>query len=200
MAVKKYSEKTAVSVIGSMLKYNRKNDPREVLGYSWIDGSGRQCAVNGYMAFRLAVPVAGLPDVPAGWTTIDLDRLFPASLEKHTRLETPDAAEVAALIAYDRRTGSAGNPCHNMYMFGDGLPVVNTAYLRDMLRVFPDAEYYFSNNVSPIYVKSEHGDGVILPIRVDDEKKRARRVLPDEKPADNRPAWSLAAFAAKFAA
>ena len=57
--VKKYSEKAAFKVIGCMLDYCRRNEKRELLQYSWIDGEGRQCAIDGFRAFRLAAPLEG---------------------------------------------------------------------------------------------------------------------------------------------
>lgn len=186
MMNKKYSEKAAFKVVNGMLDYCRRHEKRELLQYSWIDSEGRQCALNGYIAFRLASPLEGLPEMPDGETPIDLARVFPR-LDGLRELQTPDAAEVAALIAYDRQHDSRRR---YMYSFGPGLPVVNSLYLRDMLTVYPDARFYFSNIISPVLVISEHGDGVILPIRVaTDEMQQRREII-----------YNLSTFAQRFAA
>ena len=84
------------------------------------------------------------------------------------------AACVAALLAWDR---SHSTRKRFMYMFGAGLPVVNTAYLRDMLKVFPDAQFFSRGTIAPIMVKSSYGEGIIMPIRIDEKYRERREVV-----------------------
>lgn len=56
-----------------------------------------------------------------------------------------------------------------MYIFGDGLPAVNPAFLKAAVQTFPDAKIYCHKNkgtLSPIYLNSfGNGDAVIMPMR-----------------------------------
>lgn len=185
--MKKYSEKAAAAVLNSVLKYTRNNDCREALWYAWQDVDGRQCVIDGFRAFRLAVPVEGVPQMPEGMTPVDLPRVYEGAERGALReIPAPTPAELAALAAYDRAHGGA---LRYMYMFGEGLPVVNLAYLRDALKVFPDARLFVRDVISPVILKSTHGDGLILPIRIDDRFRKRREVV-----------YSLSTFAQRYAA
>lgn len=179
---KDFSEKTAVKVIDSMLK-EKEIGERYNLRFTWWDDCDRVCAVDGFRAFRVAANLKGLPVLADGVDHMDLDRLFPA-LDGLRELEKPELSELNALAAYDRRHDGKKR---GKYMFGPGLPVVNLHYLRDALRVYPDLRLYYSDNVSPILIMSEHGDGVILPIRVPDDWRERRETI-----------WNLPTFAARF--
>lgn len=52
----------------------------------------------------------------------------------------------------------------------DAMPLgnafVSASKLAGMLEVFPDALIYVSSAVDPVYLKSENGDGILLPVRV----------------------------------
>ena len=199
-----FNEKTAANVIKSMI---RAKNVREDLRTTWIDDNGRQCACDGYRAYRIKAPIAGLAD--AGKTVINLDKIFPQDMGEFKQLDAPTLDELNALADDDKahtirtRKGQTvydDDAPRGVYMFGnDEKPVVNLAFLRDMLKLYPDAEIYYKNNVSILYFKSAGGDGALLPIRYD--KPRARRPIPaprtKSKPA--APAFSLAQFAARYA-
>ena len=77
----------AVKVIEKILAVTKK-DNRMNLAYPWIDPQGRQCVCNGYVAYRLKnhLPLPERPD-EAG-EAIDLDRIFPASLQIFPNADT----------------------------------------------------------------------------------------------------------------
>lgn len=180
-----YSAKTAQKVIHDMLTGAVLGD-RECLRYTFTDDAGRVCALDGFRAFRVAAPVEGLPVMPEGLTPVDLARIWP-DRNGMKPLEKPDLTELDALISYDRKHAKA--PGRYMFKFGKGLPVVNASYLRDALRVYPDARLFYKDNFTPVLVLSEYGDGVVLPCRVSDEQRERRTVI-----------YSLSTFAARFAA
>lgn len=183
----KYSEKTATAVINSILKYTRKHETREALWYAWRDADGRQCVVDGFRAFRVFTPLAAVEEMPENFATpIDLERVYKqvGTGELH-ELEAPAPADLEALIAYDRQCSSRKRW---LYMFGPGAPVVNVKYLRDALKVFPDARLYCRDALSGIILRSAHGDGVILPIRVQNVTDERREII-----------YNLSTFAARFA-
>ena len=207
--MKKYTEKNAVSVIGKMLR-GMKNEPRESLRYTYIDGVGRQCSCDGYRAYRLNKPVEGLPDMPAHLKGIDLDKIFPAAADL-LPLPLPSLDDVKAVCAADRVNKS--EPRRYQWAFGDGLPVVNAQYLRDMMQVFPDAVAMWRGLYSPILFVSAHGDGVLLPMRyqasprlsAEENAQRQKdfqtpRQIPRQQAAPRVPVFSSVQFAARYAA
>ena len=128
---------------------------------AWLDEEGRQCLCGGYRAIRLNTPVEGLkePDNP---NHFDLGKIFLHPFPTDT-LKLPTTGELKAYIA---DPASPRNDKTVMYDFGDGLPMVDAKYLKDMLDVFPDAIATYDGTPShAIYFHSEKGDGILLPIR-----------------------------------
>ena len=71
----------------------------------------------------------------------------------------------------DTRWGARGT---YVYDFGDDLPMVNAAFLKDIMDILPDAKAYATNNpwrgekrveTSGIIFRSEAGDALLLPVR-----------------------------------
>ena len=182
MKYTKFSEKTASKTVLSMITGDVYGG--DSLRYTFTDDAGRVCALDGFRAFRIAAPLEGLPVLPDGLAHVDLGRVYPNAADM-IELEKPDLLELDALISYDRKHG--GKMAFT-YRFGKGLPVLNAIYLRDALRVFPDARLFYKDNISPVLFISEHGDAVVLPIRVDDANRERRKII-----------WSLSTFAAKYA-
>ena len=208
-----FNEKTAASIIGKMLKAKQIKG-RECLQYTWIDEKGRQCSCDGYRAYRLYTPVAGLPDIPAG-LAIDLNRIFPDDACALAELETPAVDFVQALIkddaAHKTHTKKSvdyyddGDTRRGLYTFGKDLPAVNIKYLFDILRVFPDAKIYShvrtyqgKKLIPNLYVVSEYGDALLMPVKHDGDSEKRPTPQPAKKAA--APAFSLAQFAARYAA
>lgn len=183
MSYTSFNAKTAARIVLHMITGDVW-DNRDALRYTFTDDAGRVCALDGFRAFRIAAPLEGLPVLPEEFQRADLAAVFPKR-DGMKELYKPDLAELDAIIAYDRRHGGRER---YTYHFGEGLPVVNAVYLRDALRVFPDARLYYSTNVAPVLFESEHGDAVVLPIRIDDSRRGRRGII-----------WSLATFAARFA-
>lgn len=213
--MKRFSEKAAAATIARILK--KADKAREALHYTWIDDKGRQCALDGFRAFRLDTPIAGLPGLPANIQPFPLHTIYEKLAPMNMReLPRPEPDELAALAADDKKYKLKGGRYYEDdekhvrgdYCFGEGLPVVNLEYLMDVYKVYPDAELYFENVVSPIYIKSQYGDGLLLPIRyMHGLNTPARREWKHLKPAAVKPertpkssaAYSLDAFAARFA-
>lgn len=190
--MKKFSEKTAAAVLGKMLRAAQK-EPRESLRYAWIDSAGRQCCCDGFRAYRLNKPVPNLPDMPAHLSGIALDRIYPD--KKGLReITLPALDDVKAICAADRANKS--EPRRNQFPLGEGLPVVNPLYLRDMMQLFPDARCYVGAAFGAVLFTSQHGDGLICPIRTNNTSPRQ---IPS-KAAPSVPVYSAAQFAARYAA
>ena len=199
-----YNEKTAARLLNAMIA--GADDNREFLKHAWIDNDGRMCACDGFRAYRLNVPVAGVPDIDAE-KAIDLDKLFP-NMDEYKPLELPSLPDVRAMIDEDKRTEKRGEITPSYcFTFGTGengeqLPAVNLRYLADALQLFPDARAYYKNTVSPILFQDENGDAIILPIRLaacSDIDATKRRTPPAPIVKDTMPALGLRTFAALYA-
>lgn len=161
-------EANAARTISALLKAAKKDSGRTALHYAWIDGKGRQCVCDCFRAFRLneALPLEERP-ADAG-DPIDLDKVIPDIRKGYAAVALPDVKEVKAFIALER--AAKGRKCSPVWDLGRGKPVVNAAYLVDLLNVLPDAtEIYCGGLFSPLYAKSERGDAVLLPVRSEEK-------------------------------
>jgi len=201
-----YDEKTAARLINSMLASVEESRP--TLKKAWIDAAGNMCACDGFRAYRLHTPVAGVPDEEAE-NGIDLDKVFPADVYAYKPLELPTLADVRCMIEEDKRKKKRDGDASFIFTFGmsdDGeqLPAVNLLYLADVLQMFPNALAYYKNPVNPIVFKDENGDALVLPIRImNGESKgidptKRRQAIPQPK-KDKTPALGLRTFAALYA-
>lgn len=172
----------AARIISAMLK--EQLNSRKALAYPWIDGQGRQCACDGFQAYRLRshLPLAERPD-DAG-KPIDLDRIFPPNLNGWKPLPMPTAKELRAFIAVERAKWQGKPKDFNAaWSFGDYAPSVNARYLLNAATVFPAAKTIFWNTlVSPLVLPCDAGDALVMPIR-DAKKSQPAPASDDERKA-----------------
>ncbi len=156
----------ATKAIAKILK-DLKDDPSEGLRYPWIDEQGRQCVTDGFQAFRLNEPLPLIERPDDAGKAIDLTRVIPPSVEGWKSLPMPSAKELRAFIAAERAKWT-GRRCDftPVWDFGPNEPSVNANYLLNAAQVFPNAaEIFWDTLVTPLVVRCDAGDGVILPIR-----------------------------------
>ena len=137
-----------------------KEEAPEYLHGAWVDQHGLLCACDGFRAYRfgmcnetLAVPMAPTdqerPDISSVFMPFEKD-------EEKIRLERPTLSELKGKKSFS---------------FGDGLPTVNVSYLRDVLRMFPDAILSCMKTkpqISPVHFNAPgFGDAIVLPMRPD---------------------------------
>lgn len=204
-----FNEKTAARVMNAMFNAN-KNDVRPLIHHAWIDEKGRQCALDGYRAYRLNRPVPGVPDMDAS-QGLNLAKIIPtaAALADYIPLELPSLDDVKTMIAEDneKQKGIAAKKRDYIYTFGldeqgRQLPAVNLKYLADMMTMYPDAVAYCKpDSLTTLYFKSSDGDGVLLPIRLSGEKapmaRQRRQPAPKkDKPEKGLPVYGLRTFLA----
>lgn len=130
----------------------------------------KQYACDGHRAIRLNTPIdLPAPPVPC---TIDFDRIFDeARHNATTRLETPTLGELKSYIKITKAENKAKygkNKETILWNFGEGRPVVNAAYLLDILTAFPDATITCSTMTAPLYFCHTDGDAILLPVRRND--------------------------------
>ena len=175
----------AVKVIEKILAVTKK-DNRKNLAYPWIDAQGRQCVCNGYVAYRLKnhLPLPERPEEVGDG--IDLDRIFPASLQGWKPLPMPSVKELREFIAIERTkyTGRRRSNFEPAWDFGPHAPNVNALFLLDAATIFPNADTIFWNTlVRPLVITCDSGDGVILPLRSSAEKVPEPPASDDERKA-----------------
>lgn len=155
--------KTVVKLLDSA-----KKDNRNALAYPWIDGEGRQCVCNGFLALRMRKHLP-LPERPENiGDPIDLDRLFPDSLKGWKTLPMPSVKELREFIAIERAkfTGKRAN-FGPVWDFGPHAPSVNALYLLDAATVFPNAaEIFWISIFRTLVITCEDGEALLCPIRV----------------------------------
>lgn len=131
---------------------------------AWMDENGRQCACDGFRAYRLKTALP-LTEIEQGTTPIQLDKIIDPLIGRRENISmpAPSVKDIKERLALNRARN--GRKAATLYDFGRGLPVVDARFLLEMLTVFPDAKIYSTGLVSPLYVESERGDGVLLPVR-----------------------------------
>lgn len=199
-----YNEKTAARLMNAVIRDGAKRN--ENLGHAWIDESGRMCATDGFRAYRLNKPIAGVLDAETdSGINSGIVKIWP-SMKRVKPLALPTLAEVRAMLEEDRQAEKRGETISHSYYFGtsasgEQLPAVNLRYLADVLQLFPGACAYYSTPVRPILFQSEDGSAIICPVKVTGgvEKAKHRRVPPAPVKRDKSPAFGLRAFAAVYA-
>ena len=145
---------TAYSAVKRFLK--GCPDSRPSIKGVWYDAEDRQCMCDGYHVLRLKNHVVGFDTVKG----MDLDRAYPADSDLVAELPMPTPGEVKI----NKKRLASGITA---YDFGEGLPMVNAAYLKNIMDCLPDARAYVTDRplTGPIIFKSDKGDALLLPIR-----------------------------------
>lgn len=139
---------------------------------------GKQCFCDGYRAVRLVNPLP-FPERPEDLGDfIDLSKII--MMPDHaTEMELPSISELSAYIkTYKAEHKKSKDPAR--FDFGADSKIVNAQFLLDMMSIMPDAKAYENKNnkFSGIYfVDDEGNDGILLPVRPDDDEIRGRTEL-----------------------
>lgn len=159
---------SATRTLAKLLDRCKKDSPRVSLHYAWQDASGRQCICDGYRAFRLNEPLPLEPRPADAGDPLNLDAIMPKQIGSgYAAIPLPSAKEIRAHIAVEKARRGLKRGQDAVWDFGPGKPAVNASYLLDLVNVFPDATEIFcqQNALSPLYVRCERGDAVLLPIK-----------------------------------
>ena len=154
-------EKVMLSVIKSA-----EQTGRESL-YGAFMQDGKQCVCDGYRAIRLNEPI-NLPEPPQPGGIV-MSRIFAKGERDYQPLELPTLGEVKTFNKIKRAElkalyGAKASKHPVNWDFGEGKPLVNAAYLADMLTVFPDAKAEHAGETHPIFFEDELGDGLLLAV------------------------------------
>lgn len=190
---KRYTEKTAAAVCRKILKTCKENRPKNAEFHTgWMDAAGRACFCDGFRACRLTAPVDGVPMAEPGKVPMNLDIAFQMlDAGKVVEMPAPDPGAVKSFMAENAdKRGHGSQP----YDLGEFYPLVNPEYVYDVLRLFPGAKWYVSENVqarpsAPVFIVHEQGTACILPIRPGPAKRSQFEESPAtvEEPAADWP-------------
>lgn len=146
-----------------------KNAACEALHGAWFDSKGLQCICDGFQAYRLreALPLETIPEKEK---PLDLSRVI--AINSGAVLTLPTVPELKAHIKTEKaRLKAQKDKNPPTWDFGAELPRVNAEYLLNALELLPDATATASRErptLRAIYFESEHGDGILLPVRKED--------------------------------
>lgn len=148
---------TARGQLSAVKKFLSDSDARPLYKKMWEQG-GYYCACDGYKAIRLKSDLPSLPHAtPDDGTPLDLEKKF-STCRKDAVLALPTIGELKAFIAAHKK--------QNKPFLLDGCVLVNPEYLLAAMQALPGATFYKpANYYSPVYFKSDDGDGILLPVK-----------------------------------
>lgn len=165
--MKRYTNKKAAKYFNRVLA--DVTIDHKVLANAWSDNFDRWYACDGYRAYRVNQEPDGLmvtwgikisPKSQIESVHAAVEAMFDASILEQVE-EIP--------IDYDAVIKAYRDSEDCTIDLGDDFPVVNAKYLRDAVEMLPGGKIYCTDNekrmVSPVYVISNDGIALILPIR-----------------------------------
>ena len=129
------------------------------------DGSTLYCVCDSYVAIRFnEKPLLSEIDSKYHGQEMQLEQIVkPMDCSKEIVL--PDISELKVYIK-THKIKEKNNPKKVAdYLLNEELNLwVNPQYLLNAMECLPDCKAYAANRISPIYFKSENGDGVVMPV------------------------------------
>lgn len=180
---KSFTEKTAAAVYNRLLKKCRKDQPkREAYHVAWIDADGRQCACDGYRAYRLNTRLDAI-ETNAEKIPMNLDKIFsPLDAGTVEEIPAPDPEAVRLAIIDGRNHSRPG-----LYDCGPEKPAFNPEYVQEVLRLFPGGKWYIDPAhpmTGPAFIVHEAGTACICPVRKKQDQPAETPAAPETAAAD----------------
>lgn len=142
------------------------------------NGKTVQLINDGYRFVLLAQPLENLPlNTPEDTKLLGIDiESFMKSARLYTNtLDTPSLTELKAELKTDKanknfaKTSNIAKYNKSLYDFHNfneyDSPVVDLAYLIDVIELIPDGKITYKDSVSPIYITNGTDEGLICPVR-----------------------------------
>lgn len=131
------------------------------------DGSTLYCICDGYVAVRFKDKPL-LPEIDSKYhgQEMSLDGIVKKP-DCGKEIPLPDIAELKVYIKTHKikktKTTEAG---FEPYLLNEEIGLwVNPQYLLNVMECLPDCKAYTTNAISGVYMESENGDGLVLPVR-----------------------------------
>ena len=129
------------------------------------DGSTLYCVCDSYVAIRFNEKPL-LPEIDEKYhgQEMQLEQIG-KPMDGSKEIALPDISELKVYIK-THKIKEKNNPKKVAdYLLDEELNLwVNPQYLLNAMECLPDCKAYAANRISPIYFKSENGDGVVMPV------------------------------------
>ena len=129
------------------------------------DGSTLYCVCDSYVAIRFNKKPL-LPEIDSKYhgQEMQLEQIVkPMDCSKEIAL--PDISELKVYIKTHKIKEKNNSKKVADYLLDEELNLwVNPQYLLNAMECLPDCKVYAANRISPIYFKSENGDGCVCPV------------------------------------
>ena len=129
------------------------------------DGSTLYCVCDSYVAIRFNEKPF-LPEIDEKYhgQEMQLEQIV-KPMDGSKEIALPDISELKVYIK-THKIKEKNNPKKVAdYLLNEELNLwVNPQYLLNAMECLPDCKAYAANRVSPIYLKGENGDGVVMPV------------------------------------
>ena len=129
------------------------------------DGSTLYCVCDSYVAIRFNEKPL-LPEIDEKYhgQEMQLEQIV-KPMDGSKEIALPDISELKVYIK-THKIKEKNNPKKVAdYLLDEELNLwVNPQYLLNAMECLPDCKAYAANRISPIYFKSENGDGVVMPV------------------------------------
>lgn len=129
------------------------------------DGSTLYCVCDGYVAIRFNEKPF-LPEIDSKYhgQEMQLEQIV-KPMDGSKEIALPDIRELKVYIKTHKIKEKNNPKTVADYLLDEELNLwVNPQYLLNAMECLPDCKAYAANRISPIYVKSENGDGVVMPV------------------------------------
>ena len=129
------------------------------------DGSTMYCVCDSYVAIRFNEKPL-LPEIDSKYhgQEMQLEQIV-KPMDGSKEIVLPDIGELKVYIK-THKIKEKNNPKKVAdYLLDEELNLwVDPQYLLNAMECLPDCKAYAANRISPIYVKAENGDGVVMPV------------------------------------
>lgn len=129
------------------------------------DGSTLYCVCDGFVAIRFNDKPL-LPEIDSKYhgQEMQLEQIV-KPMDGSKEIDLPDISELKVFIK-THKIKEKNNPRKVAdYLLNEELNLwVNPQYLLNAMECLPDCKAYAANRISPIYFKTENGDGVVMPV------------------------------------
>ena len=129
------------------------------------DGSTLYCVCDSYVAIRFNEKPL-LPEIDEKYhgQEMQLEQIV-KPMDGSKEIALPDIGELKVYIKTHKIKEKNNPKTVADYLLNEELNLwVNPQYLLNAMECLPDCKAYAANRISPIYFKSENGDGVVMPV------------------------------------
>ena len=170
------------------------NDSREAYKGIFYT-AGKYCAINGYCAIRLNYKPYSIPDAQLSF---DINKAIGDPGIYCAELTIPAAATIRKDIKIAKNNNVSFGKYHAeregrnirvLYDFGYNKPLINTEYLLMILDALPDCKAFYDPRrgyKSPVYIVSGENDGIVMPVKKEQEYEEKPEEEKEVIPAQDK--------------